>query len=57
MNDTVKYKVTGVLVNGKRFKAIHTTNYWQAAGINLYRGTMWESRNDGPWVIIKRVRN
>lgn len=50
------YKVTGILTNGKRFKAIHTNSPRHAAGINLYRGTVW-ANDAGTWRIIQRVWN
>lgn len=51
-----KYKVTGVLTNGRRFSAIHTTNLRYALSINLYRGTVWEEV-DGHWRKIREVWN
>jgi hypothetical protein len=53
----VHYEVTGVLVNGKRFKPIITTSLDHALSINLYRGTVWEFREDGTRKIITRVWN
>lgn len=55
----VIYKVTGVLANGRRFKAIHTNNYHYAMGINLYRGSVWmkENAHGEKWHLIKRVWN
>jgi hypothetical protein len=53
-----RYKVTGCLVNGKRFNAIHTTNPNYALAINLYRGNVWQSKGGvGKWVKIKTVFN
>jgi len=37
-----KYKVTGKLTNGKRFKSIFSDNYNYVMGINLWDGTVWE---------------
>ena len=51
-----EYVVTGVLVNGKRFKPIRTHSWAYANGINLYRGTKWLVR-DGKRYIIQRVYN
>lgn len=51
-----KYIVTGILVNGRRFKAIHTTNRLYAFGINLYRGSVWEVV-DGKRKLLLRVWN
>ncbi len=51
-----EYKVTGVLVNGSRFKAIHTDNIIHALGINLYRGTVWGKVN-GKWTVVRRTYN
>lgn len=54
---TVHYKVTGVLVNGHRFKAIHTSNYQHAMCINLYRGNVWQGNDVIGWRKIKEVYN
>jgi len=51
-----KYKVTGVLRSGRRFKAIHTDSGLQAMGINLWRGSVWESQN-GKWKLVHRTFN
>lgn len=50
------YVITGVDVNGKRFKPIRTTNWDHARMINLYRGTVW-LRRDGKRYAIKKVYN
>lgn len=50
-----KYKVTGKLRNGQRFKAIKTDSYSYAMSINLWNGTVWEKQPDGKWKAIKRV--
>jgi hypothetical protein len=52
----VTYEVTGVTVNGKRFK-IRTSNRMHAYGINLYRGTVWERLSNGHRRILRRVWN
>tara|TARA_R100001244_G_scaffold68739_2_gene56190 strand:- start:668 stop:850 length:183 start_codon:yes stop_codon:yes gene_type:complete len=52
----VKYKVTGVLRNARRFRAIHTDSYMHAVGINLWRGSVW-SMDDGKWRRIRTVFN
>lgn len=46
-SDETVFEVTGVLVNGRRFKPIVTKNFLHAKGINLYRGSVWvrESAN------------
>ena len=51
------YVVTGTLVNGRRFQAIHTKNYNYAMSINLYRGSVWEMQSDGSRKLLKRVWN
>ena len=51
-----QYKVTGVTVDGKRFR-IMTTNYMHAMGINLWRGTVWYRKDGGGWEIVRRVYN
>ena len=53
----VHYEVTGVLVNGKRFPMIATRSLQQALAINLYRGSVWEYREDGTRKLITRVWN
>lgn len=50
------YVVTGTLVSGQRFPAIHTNNPRHALGINLYRGSVWEIVN-GKRKLLKRVYN
>jgi len=51
-----KFKVTGVLRNGRRFKAIHTDSRMDAMMINLWRGSVWQSQN-GKWKLVHRVFN
>lgn len=51
-----KFVVTGVLVNGRRFSPIRTSNPMIADSINLYRGSVWEIIN-GKRKLIKRVWN
>lgn len=53
----VGYEVTGVLVNGKRFSPIETTSLDHALSINLYRGSVWEVRQDGTRTLLSRVWN
>ena len=50
-----KYLVTGVTVNGKRFKKF-CANWHIAASINLYRGTKWLVR-DGKRKKLQEVYN
>ena len=50
------YEITGVDVYGRRFKIV-TTNAIHALGINLYRGTLWERRGDGPRRMVYRAWN
>jgi hypothetical protein len=52
-----KFKVTGVDIRGRRFKAIYTNNRLHALGINLYCGHVWEWGDDGKWHKIKEVWN
>jgi len=52
-----EYHVTGVLVNGKRFKIV-TPSIIHAMGINLWRGTVWSvDRTTGKRTKLKRVYN
>lgn len=53
----MEYKVTGITVDGKRFKAIRTNNQMYAYGINLYRGTVWGRNEGGNWTKLKTVWN
>ena len=53
----VAYEVTGVLVNGKRFKPIRTTSLDHALSINLYRGSVWGVREDDTRILLSRVWN
>jgi hypothetical protein len=50
------YIVTGVLVNGQRFRAMVFESWQQADGINLYRGSKWLLRN-GKRHLIQRIYN
>ena len=51
------FKVTGMLRSGNRLKAIHTSNYAYAMGINLWQGNVWEKQPNGSWKRIKSVYN
>lgn len=51
-----RWKVTGVLTSGARFKPILTNSLRHALGINLYRGTVWV-REGEHWRVVKRVHN
>ena len=53
--ETDSYDVTGITVDGKRFK-LTTTKWWHANGINLFRGSVWLVR-DGKRTLVKRVWN
>ena len=50
------YKVTGVTMNGKRFK-IETNSRMHAFMINLWRGSVWELQKDDKWKLLRRVYN
>lgn len=50
-----KYHVTGVDLNGRRFKIVTDNPHW-ALAINVYRGTVWQVR-DGRRRIIRRIYN
>lgn len=54
-NNTVRYAVTGIDRNGKRF-SLRYSNIRTALGINLWRGSVWEVTN-GKRRLIKRVYN
>lgn len=54
---TQTYVVTGVTVNGKRFKrTFGADGYRWAMMINLWRGSVWEEK-DGKRKLLKRVWN
>jgi len=57
--DFRQFIITGTLVNGKRFKPIHTNNWWMANGINLWHGSVWGIRANGMpgRVLLKRITN
>lgn len=44
------YLVTGVTVDGKRFNQTHS-NWAQANGVNLYRGSKWIMREKDKYTI------
>tara|TARA_Y100000034_G_C6634527_1_gene277152 strand:- start:269 stop:490 length:222 start_codon:yes stop_codon:yes gene_type:complete len=54
MND-VKYIVTGVDRQGKRFKKEYSDPKW-AFGINLWQGSIWKEV-DGKRKLLRRVYN
>ena len=54
--NSVTYNVTGVTRNGRRFKIV-TSNAIHAAGINLWRGTLWRVLPGGRREIVRRVWN
>ena len=57
---TMRYKITGVDRNGKRFKIL-TNNRMHALSINLWKGSVWIKRPKidaflfGQWKLLKRV--
>lgn len=51
---TGNYKITGTLVNGNRFKPIHTSTPWN---YNIYRGSVWAERLDGSYKKVKTIWN
>lgn len=48
-----EYKITGTLINGKRFRPIFTTQPWN---YNIYKGTIWK-KIDGKWKKFKEITN
>jgi len=59
LNSYSKIRVTGVLKNGKRFKAMEYSSdiagQMTAFGINLWQGTVWGILPNGKKELIKRV--
>ena len=49
------YIITGIDVNGKRFRAEYS-NYPYISMINIYRGSIWMKENNKR-TLIKRVYN
>lgn len=54
--DTNKYVVTGIDRRGKRFSHRYS-NFFQAMGINLWNGSVWEVNPQGKRKLLKRVHN
>jgi hypothetical protein len=48
------FVITGILVNGKRFKAIRTATPWH---YNIWRGTLWLELANGKRKKIKEYYN
>lgn len=58
LSDYSKFKATGILTNGKRFNAIHSTNWFYIDGINLYHGNKWGlNKTSGKWELLQTVYN
>lgn len=55
MNTFILYKVTGILRNGRRFKAIYYSNAIDASRINLWHGSIYGIQEDGKCKLLKRV--
>ncbi len=55
-NTNTEYHVTGVTVNGSRFKIV-THNFFHAMSINLWCGTVWEVVAPNKRKKIKEVWN
>jgi hypothetical protein len=50
--------ITGLYAySTRRFKAIRTSSYIHAMGINLWRGSVWQLDSQGKRRLIKRVWN
>jgi len=54
MSEDLKYHVTGVDRYGKRFKLIYS-RWIDAAGINLWSGSVWMVFPNGKRKLLKRV--
>lgn len=46
------YIITGILVNGKRFKAIQTVS---PQHYNIWKGSIWKLDDNGKRKLIKRI--
>jgi hypothetical protein len=56
VSDFSKFKATGILTNGKRFKAIISINWYYIEGINLWHGNKWGLlKATNKWVKLERV--
>jgi len=53
----VRYEVTGVLTNGRRFKKMTFEKLSHALQINLYRGSVWKRNEDGTRTLLHRRWN
>ena len=51
-----KYIVTGLDINGRRFKRIYESPMY-AFGINLWNGSVWGLLESGKRKLLKRVTN
>ena len=49
--------ITGVLRNGRRFKAIRVNSYYQAMMYNIWQGSVWALLENNKRVRIKQVIN
>jgi len=56
MTNYIRYEVTGVDCQGKRFKIV-TTNAVYARGINVWRGTKWGVLESGKRKVLTRAYN
>lgn len=56
MKKGITYHVTGILMSGRRFKCIETTNRMHAMGINLWCGSVWSVTN-GKRKLLRRTYN
>ena len=56
-SDFAYYEVTGITTDGRRFDPMAYTTWFQAVGINVWRGTKWGVRADGTRVQLQTVWN
>ncbi len=54
MKTKIKYLITGVMLNGQRFK-LHTCNKGQALKVSLRRGSVWAINPNGHRQLINRI--
>ena len=57
VGDFSEFKVTGTLVNGKRFRIV-TSDYWYMRGINVFRGNKWgRLKSTLRWIRLESIWN
>jgi hypothetical protein len=53
----IRFEVTGVLRDGRRFEKMVFESFKKASMINLYSGSVWGITEDGKRKLLRRVYN